>query len=74
MRARDLLLPDELVAAGECRVAGLQRGGLAQRGAEMSLAEQVLHPRQRGLCPGILRHAVQRRRIGVHERLEGDGR
>jgi hypothetical protein len=72
--AGKLLLAEELVAAGERRVAQLQRSRLAQRGAEMPLAEQVLDARQRDLRAGILRDAVQRRRIGVHQRVAHAGR
>jgi hypothetical protein len=67
--AGKLLLPDELVAAGERRVSELEwRLGLAQRGTEVPLAQQVLHPGQRRFGAGVLRHHLQQRRIGVGER------
>src|SRR5262249_51997473 len=63
--ARDLLLAEELVARGKRGIARLQRARLAQRGAEMALAEQVLDPGKAELGLRLLRHRPERRRIGI---------
>jgi hypothetical protein len=76
-RAGGLLLADEFVLGGERRAVGPHRLELAQRGAEVALAEQVLDARQRGLGPVGLGDRLQRRGVWVDERVahgRGDAR
>src|SRR5262249_44538566 len=64
-----LVLAEELVLAGQRRGPGLHRAEGAQRGAEVTLAEQVLHPGQRHFGAVVPRDLLQRGGVRVDQRL-----
>ena len=67
-------MADELVVAGKGRIAEFQGAGLAQRGAEMTFAQEALHAGERHLCIGFFWNGMKWRRIGVEEGLTYDWR
>jgi hypothetical protein len=67
--AGQLLLPEKIISAAQCRNAELQRARFLQRGAEMPLAEQTLHAGQHGLRADILRNFMKRRWISTEQAI-----